>query len=448
MVTEIQLHYFKEFKVIDYRNLENIFTANQMIELLKNNVIKPFKNCNSKFYFNYVGIICTGKSICIILPKYLSDEELETESKNKNKKQSKTRLLIELLKIYFKKNRNINETYFSSIGEEEITHKVNKFALYDFLLLDYIEYGLYENHKEIYDFNGEGETDWEKTINECDSYLTGGKKPVYLKYFTQETEADNSNYIKKLHKYYLNLASYYFKNINFLGLDYPKINFSIDEDLGNLEFQIFRIYNELQGQYSERKIRLLKTLLILLENESHETEKSLSFYGTTAFYNVWEKACGTALGDQYKNYANYISKPEWKDWKGNSLKSNFKTIIPDILVLKEDIFYIFDAKYYRPDMEEIKGLPGMDSIGKQYLYELAFLNHPSLKNKSRRNIFLVPSSGLEIKYDGNVSVGFMKKIGDIELQDILIFKLPAERVFDLYIKNANFSHKEYSLFKV
>ncbi|MGL5656045.1 MAG: LlaJI family restriction endonuclease [Fusobacteriaceae bacterium] len=440
MEEKFEIYYFKEFEEVDYSHLEDIFTQNQQLELLKNNILKTFKNWDSKFYFNYVGIICTNDSLCIIFPKYFSEEEIEKEKKCD--KKLKTKSIIELFKVYF--SRSLNETSFFSIGEIDITQPMNKFTLYSYLISDYIEYGLYENNKEIYELNGEGEIDWEKTVNECEIYLSKKNKPIYIEYYTHEIEADNSSYIKKLHMYYLNIASKYFENLKFLELDYVVLNFFVEEEnLGNLEFQILKIYQELQEQFSERKIKLLKVLLLLLENEGHKTEKSLLFYGTTSFYNVWEKTCGVVLGNQFEKYCQFISTPKWEDKNGVSLKKNFKTLIPDILVLREGVFYIFDAKYYRPDMEDETGLPGMESIGKQYLYELAFRNHPDLLNKARKNIFLIPTSYDEIKYNGKVSVDFLKRIRDVELQDILMINLPAKIVFEYYIKNEIFSPKEY-----
>lgn len=120
-----------------------------------------------------------------------------------------------------------------------------------------------------------------------------------------------------------------------------------------------------------------------------------------------------------------------------------KTLRPDIIVMKKDYFFILDAKYYNPIFSDGKDLPGIESISKQYLYELAFRNHLDYQNKIKRNIFLIPWNGEDIIYEGKVSIDFLKKIGDIELQDILLYKLPADKVFELYIKDMRLSDDDY-----
>lgn len=444
MNKSIKPYYFQEFRRYEKKEIDIIFKDEErdrnISELFENNILKlESSNLKTYYYFNYVGIICFNESICVVLPKYLEEKQVIAE-KNSSERPI-TKKIIEVFKTYTKGNRD--ETYFSTVGDSEENNVVNKFAIYDFLIQDYIEYGLYESQKNIYELNGEGEIDWEKTVNECESYLTRKKSPFYFDYYTHEIESDNENYIKMLHKHYLNVSSEYFERISFLGLDYPVLNFQVEEDLGNLEFQIFKLYKELQGEFSERKIRLLKNLIILLESETHETDKTFSFYGTTSFYNVWEKACGEVLGNQYEEYKNHISKPKWTDKLGRSFEKD--TLIPDILVLRDNTFYIFDAKYYNTDISDRKGLQGIESITKQYLYELAFREHPKLKGKRRKNIFLTPSNENEIEYNGKVEIDFLKNIGDISLHDIQLYKLPANLIFEKYVNKIQFTENEYNI---
>ncbi|MGL5126498.1 MAG: LlaJI family restriction endonuclease [Fusobacteriaceae bacterium] len=440
MQDKTNIVYFKEYERFYSEKIENLFSNEKIKNLFVENILKS--DGGKTYYFQYVGIICSDNYICVVLPKYLSKEEIDKE--RLGKRQHKTEILIKVLQTYNLKN--LTEEFLSITGDEEVTQDIDKFAIYDYLISDFIEYGLYENHKNIYEVNGEGEIDWEKTVNECESFLTGKVKPIYLEYFTHETESDNSSYIRTLHKHYLNKSSLYFEKLKFLGLDYPILSFQVEEEeLGNLEFQIFKIYQELQGEFSERKIRLLKTLLILLENETHEIEKAFSFYGTKVFYNVWEKACGEVLGNEYQKYSSHIDKPIWKAKGSDGFK--VKTLIPDILVLRDETFYIFDAKYYNTDIEKKKNLIEIEYITKQYFYELAFENHKELLEKRRKNIFLIPSNEKEIEYKGKVSLEFLKKVGRNGLQDILIYSLPAEEIFKRYVENRVFSKENFDDFE-
>lgn len=434
----MNIKYFQEFQRFYKSDISNIFDNNQIEELFTKNILKAEnKNYDTLYYFQYVGIICLENTICLIAPKYLSNKEIKDNSIVKNK----MKLVISVLKIYFSKA--LYKTGFNIIGTENNIDKFNKFAIFDFLISDYLEYGLYENQKDTYEISGSGEVDWDKTINEVESFMGKNNTPVYLDYYTNEIEFDDNSYIKNLHKYFLNMSSNYFEKIDFLGLDYPVLNFYItEENLSNLEFQIFKIRQELQEEFSERKIRLLKTFLLLIENEVHETEESIFFYGTTVFYDVWEKVCAFVLKDNYKSYSQYISKITWTMVDGK-VKHQDKTLTPDILVLKENIFFIFDAKYYNPDLDNIKNLPGVESITKQYMYELLFKDIEILKNKTRKNIFLIPSSKLEITYEGKAHMDFLSKLN---LKDIELFSFPAEKAFKAYCENRCFSDKEFECF--
>lgn len=434
----MNIKYFQEFQRFYKNDISDIFNSNQIEELFTKNILKTEnKNYETLYYFQYVGIICLEDKICLITPKYLTSKEV----KDNFMVQNTMKLVIMVLKIYFSKT--LYETSFNAIGTENNMIKLNRFAIFDFLISDYIEYGLYENQKDTYELNGCGEIDWNKTINEVESFMGKNNTTVYLEYYTDEIEFDDNSYIKNLHKYFLNMSSSYFKKIDFLGFDYPILNFYItEEDVGNLDFQIFKIRQELQGEFSERKIRLLKAFLLLIENEVHETEESISFYGTTIFYDVWEKVCAFVLKDNYKSYSQYISKIIWTMTDGK-IKYQEKTLTPDILLLKDDIFFIFDAKYYNPDLNNIKNLPGVESITKQYMYELLFKDVEILKNKLRKNIFLIPSSKSEITYEGKAHIDFLSKL---KLKDIELFSFPAEKAFKAYCENRYFSDKEFECF--
>ena len=76
-----------------------------------------------------------------------------------------------------------------------------------------------------------------------------------------------------------------------------------------------------------------------------------------------------------------------------------ETLIPDLVTIAkvdEDWqFIIFDAKYYTSRLEygyPPKGQPGIESITKQYLYQLAFQKFIAEHSFSAiRNCFLMPS---------------------------------------------------------
>ena len=99
-------------------------------------------------------------------------------------------------------------------------------------------------------------------------------------------------------------------------------------------------------------------------------------------------------------------------------------------------FIIFDAKYYNIQLEEnkkLRGQPGIESITKQYLYQLAY--QPFVEEhqiQTVRNCFLMPTSGKEVVIKGTASLAMLSNLG---LQDIQIRLLPAGSMYTHYIEN-------------
>lgn len=417
----MEIKSFIELKVISKIKFKQIFTDKEIEYLSNKNIIKTkVKNNILYYFFDFVGLILLNTKIVIILPKYLTrtyDKKLETIK------------IIRILNKYFEKIKDASN--LEVLGIDSFITNFNQFALYDYLIKDYIEFGIYINHKNTTTLNGEGEINWNKTINEILPYKDLKYDSIFLDVYTTDMSLDDENYIKNLHLFYLAKASKYLIPLNEIGFHFPVLNFKINKDiLGNIDYQIFKINKELESVFSDRKIKLLVTLKKLILNEEHELDKSILIYGTTAFYDVWEKACGYILKNEYKIFKKFIDKPLWTSSNNTSF---FKeTMIPDILVNSKDIFYIFDAKYYLSNIETNENLPGIQDITKQYLYELAFSKVEELKNKDRKNIFLMPGNSDNFEYCGKVELEFLK---NIELQEILILKIPVNLVFDLYCNN-------------
>lgn len=152
-------------------------------------------------------------------------------------------------------------------------------------------------------------------------------------------------------------------------------------------------------------------------------------FGTNSFNLVWEKVCAEVMDNQlqkpigglrlpvplaeqyrdmrHKKLVDLIDKPQWSGSSpsGEPFKKQAEdTLIPDIVsIVNVDgnyQFIIFDAKYYNIQLEynkKLRGQPGIESITKQYLYQLAY--HPFVEAHqidTVRNCFLMPTSSTEI----------------------------------------------------
>lgn len=180
----------------------------------------------------------------------------------------------------------------------------------------------------------------------------------------------------------------------------------------------------------------------------------LSLFGTNSFNLVWEKVCAeimdnqldTRLGalklpiplkDKYNKQEKLIDIIEKPLWTVTG-KTAADTLIPDIVsisVLNGDWhFIIFDAKYYNAKLEPgnaPKGQPGIESVTKQYLYQLAYQEFiGEHKFSVVTNCFLMPTEENDTVDKESVSLQMLSKLG---LESIKVRFLPATMAYESYL---------------
>lgn len=125
-------------------------------------------------------------------------------------------------------------------------------------------------------------------------------------------------------------------------------------------------------------------------------------------------------------------------------------MIPDLVsickVNEQHQFIIFDAKYYNAHLEKgivPTGQPGIESITKQYLYQLAYQRFiEDHKFSSVKNCFLLPTENNEIEDKGEVRMEMLSNLG---LQDIKIRLIPATMAYDLYLSGSKMDMERLDL---
>ena len=198
-------------------------------------------------------------------------------------------------------------------------------------------------------------------------------------------------------------------------------------------------------------------------------------FGTNSFNLVWEKVCAEVMDNQlqkpigglrlpvplaeqyrdmrHKKLVDLIDKPQWSGSSpgGEPFKKQAEdTLIPDIVsIVNVDgtyQFIIFDAKYYNIQLEynkKLRGQPGIESITKQYLYQLAYQPFVEAHQiDTVRNCFLMPTSSTEIVQRGTVSLAMLSNLG---LQDIQVRLLPADMMYRYYLENTKMAIQELHL---
>lgn len=406
------------------------------------------------YVFTFVGVIIVEGVVLKCYPKYL----MKTTSP-----KAELRQIMKVLEKY-----NAREQMIRMYNDTSDHSAFNMLAVMLFLLQDYFEYGTYANTQDIIESNGNGEILWDRTINDTFALLSN-QRPYYSVLRTRKRVNDDLDYIKRLHECILTRCTEALREADLLELfDMMGVDLSDEQidDFGDTEYILERIMKQINVQFNTRKQLLLKTMYAYIANGSTpEDLDCFSMYGTNSFNLVWERVCSEVLDNQlekpigsiklpvplsekysgmrHEKLINLIDKPQWSGIspQGKTYTKEAKdTLMPDIISIGRIggsyRFCIFDAKYYNIQLEhnqKLQGQPGIESITKQYLYQLAYQSFVAEHRISVvHNCFLMPTERPEVICKGNVSLAMLRDYG---LQDIQVRLVPAHLMYQHYIQN-------------
>lgn len=404
-----------------------------------------------QYVFTYVGIIDIFGIIIKCYPKYLLNEKDPVY---------KLKQIVKVIEKY-----NSKEQIVRMYNETDESKAFNLLAVFLFLLDDYFENGVYNDTEEIIESNGSGEILWDKTINETFT-LISKNRPFYPNLQTKKRINDDFDYFKRLHEFVLTTASKELEEaalLDIFGINSVDLSDEDLDDFGDKEYILYRIEKELNIQFNTRKQLVLKTIYAYINQSGSLLDTdSISLFGTNSFNLVWEDVCKVIYDNQLDTplSALKLPKPLKSSYAGNSKlieiiekpfwsaagKDANDTLIPDLVSIHGNEFIIFDAKYYCPTLEEGKvpmGQPGIESITKQYLYQLAYKDF--IKDQgfvSVKNCFLLPTNKDEVEAKGEAS---MKMLSQLGLQNIEIRFIPAEEAYEHYLTGRKMDIKQLAL---
>lgn len=391
------------------------------------------------YVFTFVGVIVVAGRALKCYPKYL----LHKEEPRLELKQ-----VLKVLEKY-----NSKEQIIRMFNESSESGSFNLLAVLLFLIQDYYENGVYSNTEDIIESNGSGEILWDKTINETFTLLSHNR-PYYIELQTKKRVTNDFDYFQRLHECILTKASKEMRDADLLELfEITEIDLTDEvlDDFGDKEYILYRIEKELSTQFNTRKQLVLKTIYAYIDHSGNLYDTDcLSMFGTNSFNLVWENVCAevmdnqldTRLGalrlpvdlrsgyDRNVKLIELIEKPMWTA----AGKTAADTLIPDLVSITENKFIIFDSKYYNAVLEPgqpPKAQPGIESVTKQYLYQLAyqkFITDHAFKGVE--NCFLMPTEEKIIIHKGEASMQMLSALG---LQNIKVRLLPAEMVYEHYL---------------
>ena len=449
---KILLKKLKLYNIV--KTVKNSIRQKQSFELLDDDIenVEVLSDSSEYLYvFTYVGVIIVSGLVIKCYPKYIFDHDNPIKE------------LKLVLKVIEKFNKNEQIIKLQNNILDDIAS--NKIAAMLYFLNDYYDNGIYANISNTIEINGNGEINWDKTINETYA-LINQNRPYYIDLFTKKKLNNEFDYFKRLHKTILTICSKYLETCGLLELfDLLAVNLS-DEDLddfGETDYILRQIQKEISIQFNTRKQLLLKSFYSFIANDGGKFNRSdFSLYGTSSFHVIWEKACATVidnhlernleelpllhgLSEDYIDYSktsliNLIERPKWAVRNTCKLHESEKTLIPDLINLNINSngdlqFLIFDAKYYNLCLNEktLSGQPGVESISKQYLYQLAYKDFLEKQNISIvKNCFLFPTETDQFMNIGEV---YLEMLDNLGLEKIQLIMLPSHVVYKCFLSN-------------
>jgi len=436
------------------------YSSEDSIEIKKEDIALGDPDDRFTYVFDFVGVIeyCDDEkspdgqtSIIWCYPKYMTHEPSPGDMKIVMRALSK---------------HNPAQFFVSASVASDTEFVYNPLALCFILLNDFFSNGLYTNPKNEQQINGDGEIDWNETIDRIIPVLYKGK-PFYLDQVTNQTQDDLNSYITRLHQYLLTYASNYLEDTGLaalLGIELVKLYDGSREDFGEIDYIKQNVLQEISRQFITQKQMVLRAMYAILSNDAFsQMESPLSFYGTSSFHVTWEKACSYVFSSvlektpaelslavpqkmQGKTFKDIIPYPEWYPVNSDNPHYAQGTLIPDFVCCFGDFFAILDAKYYRIIFNEktLLGYPGVGDIDKQYLYQLAFQPIIDMNKMSVVNAFMFPGDSVAPKLLGSVSMPVFH-YGDIgnRLVPIKAVQIPANKILNLYVSGQHINLQDF-----
>ena len=199
------------------------------------------------------------------------------------------------------------------------------------------------------------------------------------------------------------------------------------------------IERESEKTFDDLKSLRFQHMTQILQNvNSNNFGNHYNSYGINNYYYVYEKMIDHAFG----NISNKQSYYPHGIWHVDNKIFNASALIPDTLLIKDNITYIIDAKMYKYAIKYNRELlPSTQSIQKQITYGDYLYYVKNIQNI--RNIFILPMDKMETDQENlnnmnyiAYAVGDWRNIMDMKDYDyIFTFSIDLNFLLNNYKKN-------------
>ena len=409
---------------------------------------------NGDYAFSYVGLYCYEGHLVYSLPKYERQYNLTKPERQAPETQPDDGRM-ETFALLMRVIRRYNASKISEALENELQEQSSDCYLAQLvsMVTDYAEHGEYRDDEQRIALNEQGRILWNRTIN-CTTPFMQDDEPVYLDTYTSRLVDAEDHFITRLHRVVVKECC---RQLQMFGLvellELPMVD-AIEEDaeeLGDTEYLLHCVENELGCQFDSRRRHILHRLKAYLEGEKQRDDDAPEdyFFGCTSFHCVWENVCACTLGMDVKEHYR-IKPPEWHlDGPGKATASHLK---PDMVFERNGAVYVLDAKYYLPELKKaedkngkarVSGLPGVGDVTKQFLYRKAIMKSNALESDAAQtcakkvyNAFLMPQdTSLEspkpVEHYAHVTMALFKDEGRIDT-----YRLAVTLLYSAYVEGS------------
>ncbi|MCO4862856.1 LlaJI family restriction endonuclease [Cupriavidus sp. WGlv3] len=354
-----------------------------------------FRNADQGYELSFVGIVVGRENIFFGAPKYWNPQD------------KRFLLIAKILRTYFSRSasrRAVDETVENLHFASE--KPLREFDALHTLLEWYKNHGIY-THERISKGSVGDRDDWRRTLAAKTPMISGNGVLYAQTVSVRRTQIRNE--ISDLQVAILrNLLEKYEVPIpEELAQRFAELRPSFTSEINNsmaAPYFIRVIEDERRRTFRTDQLVLLDILSELLRISSGLSgNQAQQFFGTTAFYYVWEDACRLLFtSHDADSEGEELAQPLWHI-RGDNGKA--KKILsggeqrPDVLTKLDGYRLILDAKYYFPFPHS---KPGWGDIVKQLFY---LESTPSDDGTKRINAFLLPDPRVvDFNYGGSVVV--------------------------------------------
>lgn len=395
------------------------------------------------YSFLFVGMYCRAGYMVCVLPKYANAELLKVPDQGDFHRPCPAARRVIFSQVLKAVRRYKHSAQHELPENQQDSEDSNYLSLLVSLLSDFVENGVYRDNRTTDTLNARGRILWPATIHKTNAVLQEGG-PVYPDVVTRKTEFEPQHPITLLHR---RIAGECYRCLHDLGLidllDLPVIEDEEVQDSYDATHMLYLVESELNVQFDSRRRYILTLLREYLFKQSRADSAQVEEYafGCSSFNLLWEDACRSVLGHDYSRLWS-ILPPDWHF--ADRTVSALKSLEPDIIISDEKDTCILDAKYYLP-MESgtgmPSGLPGIESVTKQFLYQQALLNSDSVEPAKGRivppiyNAFLMPlpqSVGLDdrtVSYYATITMPLFPNM------EIIVLRISPNKLLSCYSDN-------------